>query len=137
MPVSARSRISGRMPRVAASSRSDASHSEKGGGRGGTGAIGAIGGSSCATDAAPDTRTKSSAVASRGIRHSSRAISRISGSWIILLGREVMNQLDLQQRVAVITGGARGIGHATARRALQSGAVVSLWDVDGQKAESA
>ena len=48
-----------------------------------------------------------------------------------------MNQLDLRQRVAVITGGARGIGHATARRALQSGAVVSLWDVDGQKAESA
>src|SRR3954469_8446967 len=48
-----------------------------------------------------------------------------------------MNQLDLRQRVAVITGGARGIGYATARRALQSGAVGSLWDVDGEKAESA
>jgi 3-oxoacyl-[acyl-carrier protein] reductase len=48
-----------------------------------------------------------------------------------------MNQLDLQQRVAVITGAARGIGYATARRALQSGAAVSLWDVDSGKAESA
>jgi NAD(P)-dependent dehydrogenase (short-subunit alcohol dehydrogenase family) len=48
-----------------------------------------------------------------------------------------MNQLDLRQRVAVITGAARGIGYAAARRALQSGAVVSLWDVDGEKAESA
>jgi 3-oxoacyl-[acyl-carrier protein] reductase len=48
-----------------------------------------------------------------------------------------MNQLDLSQRVAVITGGARGIGYAAARRALQSGAAVSLWDVDGEKAESA
>jgi 2-dehydro-3-deoxy-L-rhamnonate dehydrogenase (NAD+) len=48
-----------------------------------------------------------------------------------------MNQLDLRDRVAVITGGARGIGYATARRALQSGAAVSLWDVDGARAESA
>jgi 2-dehydro-3-deoxy-L-rhamnonate dehydrogenase (NAD+) len=48
-----------------------------------------------------------------------------------------MNLLDLQQRVAVITGAARGIGFATARRALQSGAAVSLWDVDGEQAESA
>jgi NAD(P)-dependent dehydrogenase (short-subunit alcohol dehydrogenase family) len=48
-----------------------------------------------------------------------------------------MNQLDLQQRVAIITGGARGIGFAVARRALQSGAVVSLWDVDGDKGEAA
>jgi 2-dehydro-3-deoxy-L-rhamnonate dehydrogenase (NAD+) len=48
-----------------------------------------------------------------------------------------MNQLDLHGRVAVITGGARGIGYAAARRALQSGAAVSLWDVDGDKAVSA
>jgi 3-oxoacyl-[acyl-carrier protein] reductase len=48
-----------------------------------------------------------------------------------------MNQLDLNGRVAVITGAARGIGYATARRALQSGAVVSLWDVDGNKVEAA
>lgn len=41
-----------------------------------------------------------------------------------------MNQLDLKGRVAIVTGAARGIGFATAGRALQSGAVVALWDVD-------
>lgn len=48
-----------------------------------------------------------------------------------------MNQLDLQNRVAIITGGARGIGYAIARRALVSGAAVALWDVDGDRLESA
>lgn len=33
-------------------------------------------------------------------------------------------------RVAVITGGANGIGLATARRLLAGGSIVSLWDVD-------
>lgn len=41
-----------------------------------------------------------------------------------------MNQLDLKGRVAVITGGAQGIGYAVAERMLQSGAVVSLWDIN-------
>jgi 2-dehydro-3-deoxy-L-rhamnonate dehydrogenase (NAD+) len=41
-----------------------------------------------------------------------------------------VNQLDLKGRVAVITGGAQGIGHATAERMLQSGASVVLWDID-------
>ena len=41
-----------------------------------------------------------------------------------------MNQLDLKDRVAVITGGAQGIGYATAQRMLQSGARVVLWDID-------
>jgi 2-dehydro-3-deoxy-L-rhamnonate dehydrogenase (NAD+) len=44
-----------------------------------------------------------------------------------------MNQLDLQGRVAVITGGARGIGQAIASRALASGATVCLWDRDGER----
>jgi 3-oxoacyl-[acyl-carrier protein] reductase len=48
-----------------------------------------------------------------------------------------MNQLDLDGRVAVITGGARGIGLAVARRALESGASVSLWDVDGARLRQA
>jgi len=48
-----------------------------------------------------------------------------------------MNQLDLNGRVAIITGGARGIGYAIARRALQSGGTVALWDLDGGRLESA
>ncbi|MDP9104919.1 MAG: SDR family oxidoreductase [Candidatus Eremiobacteraeota bacterium] len=39
-----------------------------------------------------------------------------------------MNQLDVRGRVAVVTGGASGIGLAIARRLLVSGARLSLWD---------
>ncbi len=41
-----------------------------------------------------------------------------------------MNQLDMKGRVAVITGGAQGIGYAVAERMLRSGASVSLWDIN-------
>ena len=41
-----------------------------------------------------------------------------------------MNQIDLKNRNAVITGGAQGIGLAIAERLLDSGASVSLWDRD-------
>lgn len=44
-----------------------------------------------------------------------------------------MNRIDLANRVVIVTGGARGIGLAVAERALQSGAEVSLWDVDGER----
>jgi 2-dehydro-3-deoxy-L-rhamnonate dehydrogenase (NAD+) len=40
-----------------------------------------------------------------------------------------MNQLDLNQRHAVITGGAQGIGLAIAQRMQASGARLTLWDV--------
>ncbi len=43
-----------------------------------------------------------------------------------------MNQLDLQGRHAVITGGAAGLGLAIAQRMLASGATVTLWDRDAQ-----
>jgi NAD(P)-dependent dehydrogenase (short-subunit alcohol dehydrogenase family) len=46
-----------------------------------------------------------------------------------------MNKLDLAGRVAVVTGGARGIGLAVARRMVASGASVSVWDADPAKTE--
>ena len=48
-----------------------------------------------------------------------------------------MNQIDLKHRVAVVTGGAQGIGWAVAQRLLQSGAAVMLWDMDAAKLEDA
>ncbi len=42
-----------------------------------------------------------------------------------------MNQINLQSRTAVVTGGARGIGLAIAHRLASSGAACSLWDRDG------
>ena len=48
-----------------------------------------------------------------------------------------MNKLDLKGRVAVITGGARGIGRAVAERMVASGAEVALWDLDGAAAQEA
>jgi len=48
-----------------------------------------------------------------------------------------MDSVNLEKRVAVITGGARGIGFATAERMLRSGAIVSLWDIDGGQLKQA
>ena len=48
-----------------------------------------------------------------------------------------MNQIDLKARVAVITGGAQGIGYAVAERMLQSGASVVLWDIDAARLATA
>ena len=48
-----------------------------------------------------------------------------------------MNQIDLKGRVAVITGGAQGIGYAISERLLQSGAQVVIWDIDADKLDAA
>ena len=41
-----------------------------------------------------------------------------------------MNRIDLEGQVAVVTGGAQGLGLAFARRMIASGAKVSLWDMN-------
>ena len=42
-----------------------------------------------------------------------------------------MNRYDMEGRVAVVTGGAQGIGLAVARRLTEGGATVAIWDMDG------
>ena len=45
-----------------------------------------------------------------------------------------MNQIDLKDRNAVVTGGAQGIGRAVAERLIASGAGVTIWDRDAELA---
>ncbi|WP_315705269.1 MULTISPECIES: SDR family NAD(P)-dependent oxidoreductase [unclassified Bradyrhizobium] len=46
-----------------------------------------------------------------------------------------MNQIDLNNRCAVVTGGAQGFGRAIAERFVASGARVAIWDHDLALAE--
>jgi 2-dehydro-3-deoxy-L-rhamnonate dehydrogenase (NAD+) len=48
-----------------------------------------------------------------------------------------VNQIDLKDRVAVVTGGAQGIGFATTQRMLQSGARAVVWDIDPGRLDTA
>lgn len=48
-----------------------------------------------------------------------------------------MNAIDLKGRMAIVTGAARGIGHATAQKCLASGATVALWDIDAAALDKA
>ncbi len=48
-----------------------------------------------------------------------------------------MNQIDLNGQVAVITGGAQGIGFAIASRLVKSGAHVQLWDMNADQLSKA
>ncbi len=44
--------------------------------------------------------------------------------------------MRLQNRVAIVTGGARGIGRATVERFVQEGAWVAVWDVDASSGQA-
>src|ERR1017187_2466982 len=48
-----------------------------------------------------------------------------------------LNQIDLKNRHAVVTGGAQGIGLSIATRLQASGASVSIWDYDRSVLETA
>ena len=41
-----------------------------------------------------------------------------------------MNKIDLEGRLAIVTGGAQGLGRAIAQRLQMSGASVHVWDLD-------
>ena len=45
-----------------------------------------------------------------------------------------MNQIDLNGHVAIVTGGAQGIGQSVVERFAASGATVEIWDLDGDLA---
>lgn len=48
-----------------------------------------------------------------------------------------MHKYDYEGRTAIVTGGAKGIGHACAERLLESGAAVSIWDLDAAALDQA
>src|SRR3954449_2241109 len=47
----------------------------------------------------------------------------------------LMNKIDLNDRIAVVTGGAQGFGRAITERFVASGAKVAIWDHDQPFAE--
>ena len=51
--------------------------------------------------------------------------------------REKMNAYDFKNQVAVVTGGANGIGFSVAERLSKSGASVKIWDLDIEAAQTA
>ena len=48
-----------------------------------------------------------------------------------------MNSYDFKNQVAVVTGGANGIGYSVAEKLSKSGATVKIWDLDFEAAQKA
>ena len=48
-----------------------------------------------------------------------------------------MNQYDLKNKVAIVTGGAQGFGLAITKKFLDSGAEVIIWDIDKKACDEA
>ena len=46
-----------------------------------------------------------------------------------------MNKFNLNNKTAIVTGGAQGFGLAMTKRFLDSGASVIIWDLDRSAAE--
>jgi len=51
---------------------------------------------------------------------------------ILLVSKKIilMHTFDFKNRTAVVTGGAQGFGLDVAKRFLESGAKVFIWDID-------
>ena len=47
------------------------------------------------------------------------------------------NTIDLKDRVAIVTGGAQGLGFAIAERLAQSGATIAVWDINQDASDEA
>ena len=43
-----------------------------------------------------------------------------------------MNKINLENRVAIVTGGAQGFGLAITKRFIKSGCKVAIWDKEKQ-----
>ena len=48
-----------------------------------------------------------------------------------------MIKFDLNNRVAIVTGGAKGFGLSITERFIQSGAKVIIWDLDAAESKKA
>ena len=48
-----------------------------------------------------------------------------------------MINFNLENRVAIVTGGAQGFGYAITERFIKSGAKVIIWDIDEEEAKKA
>ena len=48
-----------------------------------------------------------------------------------------MNNFDLSNRTAIVTGGAQGLGFGISKRFIESGAEVIIWDIDKKELDKA